>query len=101
MTAAYVLPPILDQLKDIAPKLELEILAENKLSDLLLREADIALRHARPEQPDLFAKLVCEDTARFYAVAKYTESFGRPKLEDDPSHHQFVSFGDVEGMLGH
>ncbi|MDX8354722.1 LysR family transcriptional regulator [Cognatiyoonia sp. IB215182] len=101
MTAAYILPPILDQLKDIAPKLELEILAENKLSDLLLREADIALRHARPEQPDLFAKLVCEDTARFYAVAKYTENFGQPRLKDDPSHHQFVSFGDVEGMLGH
>ncbi|MEL7213865.1 MAG: LysR family transcriptional regulator [Pseudomonadota bacterium] len=101
MTAAYLLPPILDRLKDIAPNLELEILAENKLSDLLLREADMALRHARPEQPDLFAKLVCEDTARFYATTKYTENFGQPKRDDNPSHHQFVSFGDIDGMLAH
>ncbi|GGX60994.1 LysR family transcriptional regulator [Tateyamaria omphalii] len=101
MTAAYVLPPMLDQLKDLAPNLELDILSENTVSDLLVREADIALRHARPEQPDLFAKLVCEDRARFYAVAKYIEVYGQPSLKDDHSQHQFVSFGDIEGMLGH
>lgn len=101
MTAAYVLPPMLDQLKSVAPNLELDILADNQVSDLLVREADIAIRHVRPEQPDLFAKLVCEDPARFFAVAKYTETHGQPKLKGDHSLHQFVSFGDVEGMLRH
>lgn len=101
MTAAYVLPPMIDRLKSVAPNLELDILADNKVSDLLLREADIAIRHARPEEPNLFAKLVCEDPARFLAVAKYTEAHGEPKLDEDHSQHQFVSFGDAEGMLAH
>lgn len=101
MTAAYVLPPMLDRLKAVAPRLELDILADNKLSDLLVREADIAIRHVRPEQPNLIAKLVCEDQTRFYAVAKYTEHYGKPRLDEDHAQHQFVSFGDVEGMLGH
>ncbi|WP_368187859.1 LysR family transcriptional regulator [Aestuariibius sp. HNIBRBA575] len=101
MTAAYVLPALLDQLKRIAPQLELEIVSDNRVSDLLMREADIAIRHIRPEQPDLVAKLVCEDPMRFYAVAKYIDVYGRPTLEDDHSKHQFVSFNDVEGMLGY
>lgn len=101
VTAAYVLPPMLDQLKSVAPHLELDILADNQVSDLLVREADIAIRHVRPEQPNLIAKLVCEDPTRFYAVAKYMEVYGQPKLDGDLSQHQFVSFGDVEGMLGH
>ncbi len=101
MTAAYVLPPMLDQLKLVAPQLELEILADNQVSDLLLREADIAIRHVRPEQPDLRARLVCEDTARFFAVAKYTDAYGHPTIDDDHAQHQFVSFGDVDGMLRH
>ncbi|WP_367179531.1 LysR family transcriptional regulator [uncultured Litoreibacter sp.] len=101
VTASYVLPPMLDQLMAIAPQLELDILADNQLSDLLVREADIAIRHVRPDQPNLIAKLVCEDPARFYAVAKYVEYYGQPKLDEDHSQHQFVSFGDVEGMLEH
>lgn len=101
VTASYVLPPMLDQLMAIAPQLELDILADNQLSDLLVREADIAIRHVRPDQPNLIAKLVCEDPARFYAVAKYVEYYGQPKLDEDHSRHQFVSFGDVEGMLEH
>lgn len=99
VTAAYVLPPVLDQLMAVAPHLEIDILADSQLSDLLVREADIAIRHVRPEEPNLIAKLVCEDRMQFCAVAKYTERFGLPKLDGDHSQHRFVSFGDVEGML--
>ena len=47
------------------------------------------------------AKLVSEDPMRFYAVDRYTQVFGHPKLPGDFSHHQFVSFGDDERMLGY
>ncbi|CAN0602235.1 unnamed protein product, partial [Ectocarpus sp. 12 AP-2014] len=69
--------------------------------DLLLREADIAVRHVRPEQPDLIAKLIYDDPTRFYAVRRYTETYGYPKLGGDLSQHQFVSFGNVERILGY
>ena len=94
MTAAYVLPSMLDRLRALAPDLEIEIGADNNVRDLLLREADIAVRHLRPEQSNLIARLVSEDKMRFYAVDHYVQSFGEPSLFADMSRHQFVSFGD-------
>ncbi|MEM9269384.1 MAG: LysR family transcriptional regulator, partial [Pseudomonadota bacterium] len=101
LTAAYLLPPILDQLHAAAPNLLIEIAADNSVRDLLLREADIAIRQMRPEQPNLIAKLACEETMRFYAVPRYVDTFGEPKLGGDVSAHQFVSFGDFERVVGY
>ncbi len=101
MTAAYLLPNVLDNLFAIAPDLHLEIASDNSVRDLLLREADIAVRHLRPEQPNLIAKLVCEETMRFYAVGKYFDHHGHPKQLGDMSIHQFVSFGDFERIVGY
>lgn len=101
MTAAYIIPPMLHRLNETAPELELEIVTDNNIRDLLRREADIAIRHVRPEQPDLIAKLVCEDEMRFYAVDRYVEAHGEPKLVQGASEHQFVSFGDFEMIVGY
>lgn len=101
MTATYLLPAMLDSLRDAAPNLEVGIAADNNVRDLLLREADIAIRHVRPEQPNLIAKLVCEEPTRFYAVQKYINTYGSPKLNGDLSQHQFVSYGDFKRVMGH
>ncbi|MEM6694301.1 MAG: LysR family transcriptional regulator [Pseudomonadota bacterium] len=101
MTAAYLLPDILDRLYAAAPDLQLEIAADNSVRDLLLREADIAIRHVRPEQPNLIAKRARDETMRFYAVEKYLETHGTPKQNGDMSDHQFVSFGDFERIIGY
>ena len=101
MTAAYLLPPILTELRQAAPQLKIDIVADNNVSDLIHREADIAVRHIRPEHPDLIGKLICEDTMRFYAVPAYTEAFGHPKPGEDLSNHRFISFGDIDRMLGY
>ena len=101
MTAAYLLPPMLDRLRAVAPMLEVEILADNTVRDLLLREADIAIRHVRPEQSSLIARLASEDPMRFYAVDKYLDAFGEPHVGGHGSSHQFVSFGDFERVAGY
>ncbi|MEL7027948.1 MAG: LysR substrate-binding domain-containing protein, partial [Pseudomonadota bacterium] len=69
--------------------------------DLLRREADIAVRHVRPEEPSLIARLATEDPMRFYAVEKYVDAYGAPKLGEHISSHQFVSFGDFERIVGY
>ncbi len=101
MTAAYLLPEMLDILNDTAPELQLEIAADNSVRDLLLREADIAIRHVRPEQPNLIAKRVSDQTMRFYAVEKYIARYGTPRQTGDMTAHQFVSFGDFERIVGY
>ncbi len=41
--SSYVLPPILHQLRQIAPQLTIDLVAANDIRDLMRREADIAI----------------------------------------------------------
>ena len=101
LTAAYQLPAVLDRLNDVAPDLEIEIIASDAIQNLVLREADIAIRHVRPEQDNLIAKLIAEEPLRFYATESYVARHGQPALRDGVNHHQFMSFGDIERMLSY
>ncbi len=97
--STYVLPPLLRTLRQHAPKLEVNVVATNDIRDLLRREADIAIRHVRPEQPELIARMLCEETAHFYASRSYLETRGRPADMAAMAAHDFISFGDPEQML--
>jgi DNA-binding transcriptional LysR family regulator len=80
VVAAYLLPPIVERLRTLHPELDVHVVASNRLSDLLRREADIAIRHVRPEQPDLIARKVRESSAHLYASTSYLKRHGRPAL---------------------
>ena len=54
------------------------------------READIAIRHVRPEQPSLIARRIGEIQARFYASSGYLDEHGRPRGPRDLSEADFV-----------
>lgn len=100
MMSAYVLPPILRGLSRMAPLLEIDVVADNSIGDLVRREADIAIRHARPDQPNLLTRRVRNEVMRFYASCAYLDVYGEPKT-DDLSGHQIISFVGVDRMLGY
>jgi len=97
--STYFLPPILKKLRDVAPMIEVEIVASNDIRDLTRREADIAIRHVRPEQPDLIAKRVRESTAHLYASTAYLDAHGRPRSASDLSDAHFIGFESAERMV--
>jgi DNA-binding transcriptional LysR family regulator len=97
--SAYFLPPILMRLRDIAPGIEVEVLASNEMRDLRRREADIAIRHARPDQPELIAKLVRTSSAHLYAAASYLDQHGRPQTAEGLSDATFIGFAPVERLI--
>ena len=99
--SAFVLPRVISRLRDVAPMIEIDVVADNDIKDLQHREADIAVRHVRPEEPELIAQLVNEESARFYAASAYITRRGRPKTIDDLAKHDFVGFGDTDRMLEH
>jgi DNA-binding transcriptional LysR family regulator len=101
MMSAYVLPGMLAGLRDEAPGLQIDLVATNDIRDLLRREADIAVRHVRPEQADLIARLVREETGHPWASSSYLERRGRPKTLADLAKHDFVGFGDNARMIEH
>ncbi len=97
--AAYILPPILKRLRKAAPGIKVEVVASNALRDLRRREADIAIRHVRPDQPDLIARLVRETSAHLYAAPSYLDVVGRPKEPGDVSGFDFVGFETGDRLL--
>ncbi len=99
--AAYILPNLLRDIRAQAPRLQIDVIASNDIRDLMRREADIAIRHVRPDQPDLIAKLVQEATGHFYATTEYLNRVGRPRNTSDLSQHEFISFGDTTQMIAH
>ncbi|CRL13195.1 LysR family transcriptional regulator [Phaeobacter italicus] len=99
MMSAYVLPEVLQQLQRRAPRLTIDVVATNDIRDLMRREADIAIRHVRPDQPDLIARLVQEASGHFYASRGYLDKRGRPERYSDLADHDFVSFGDTDRMI--
>ena len=97
--AAYFLPEILARIRQTAPGIELEVLASNDIRDLQRREADIAIRHARPDQPDLIAKLVRQSTAHFYAADAYLTRHGLPETAEDLARATFIGFAPVDRLI--
>lgn len=96
--AAYLLPPLVRQLRDQAPGIAVEVISSNGFSDLLRREADIAIRHVKPEQPELIARLVREATANFYASEDWVKTHGHPRSAEEAAHLPFVG-SDRSGQL--
>lgn len=93
-----LLPRMVADLARAYPDIDVEIVSANDLRDLARREADIAIRHVRPEDPNLTARLLGEGQGRFYAAPSYIARRGRPETRADLARHDFVGFLDPDGM---
>jgi len=96
--AVDVLPHCLDALVEENPELQLEIVASNEESNLLSREADIALRMFAPQQQDLIARHLLDIPVAFYAHEKYIERHGLPRSTEDFLKLRFIGF-DVSTLF--
>lgn len=94
--AAYLMPKILLHIRQAAPGILVEVVASDGCSDLQRREADIAIRHVRPEQPELIGRLVRQSSACFYASASWVRANGLPRTAAEAVQHDFVGL-DREG----
>lgn len=99
--AFYLLPPLVRQLREKEPGIAVEVISSNALSDLLRREADIAIRHVKPEQPELIARLIRETSASFYASKHWVKVHGHPRSAEDATHLPFVGSDRSGQYLGY
>jgi len=96
--SAFQLPPILKRLRADAPGIKVELVVSNDIRDLRLREADIAIRHVRPDHPDLIAKRLRDSSGHLYAMPDYLDRTGRPATLADLSNHDILGHGDDARM---
>ncbi|MEL6688844.1 MAG: LysR family transcriptional regulator [Pseudomonadota bacterium] len=99
LLSASLLPGLLGPVREAAPGIRVKIVASADVQNLTQREADIAIRHVRPEQPDLIAKHVGDFRASLYAATSYLDRVGRPQTLREIAEHDFVGNADPERLL--
>jgi DNA-binding transcriptional LysR family regulator len=87
-----VLPPIIAGLRNAHPELVVELVLTDRMQDLLRREADIAVRMARPRQELLVARRIGQIELGIYAHRRYLARHGAPNSMADLAHHALIGF---------
>ncbi|QIE40503.1 LysR family transcriptional regulator [Rhodobacteraceae bacterium SC52] len=96
--STHLLPPVIADLRRTYPGLNIEIIASNLTLNIQRREADIAIRSYRPQQPDLIARKLRDDQGRFYATPAYLDRIGPVVEPSDLSRADFIGFEDTDVM---
>jgi DNA-binding transcriptional LysR family regulator len=85
------LAPRLAKLYAKFPALKIDLMLEERVLDLPMREADVAIRMKEPTQADLIRKRLMNIKMRLYATQEYLAAHGAPKNMDDFAHHRLIS----------
>ncbi|MCM5570114.1 LysR family transcriptional regulator [Burkholderiaceae bacterium FT117] len=99
VAAAWLLPPLLAELQLAEPGVQVELVASNALSNLLRREADIAVRMVRPAQGSLVARKLAEIGVGAYAHERYLARAGEPRSPEDLAAHRLVGHDRDDTIL--
>jgi DNA-binding transcriptional LysR family regulator len=89
--ACFLLPPILARMRLALPDVVVELVVSNSVSNLLMREADMALRMVRPEQSSLVAQHIGQMALRTCASQRYLQRMGTPQEPTDLLVHDLIT----------
>ena len=92
VAATYLMPPVLAELHRQEPGIQLELVASNQLTNLLRREADIAVRMLRTEQSSLVARKLGTVGIGAYAHERYLDRAGTPRESADLARHTLIGY---------
>lgn len=102
ITATYLLPDMLTNLRRTVPKLSIELVSSDATHNLLRREADIAVRMYRPTQSDIFVKKVAELELGIFAHKSYLDGKKEIRSEADLFGHDMIGYDQntiiIDGM---
>lgn len=84
------LAPRLSKLYDKFPDLNVDLMLEERVIDLPMREADVAIRMKEPSQADLIRKKLMTIKMALYASPSYLEAQSTPQTMSDLSKHRII-----------
>jgi DNA-binding transcriptional LysR family regulator len=85
------LAPRLARLYEKYPALKIDLMLEERVLDLPMREADVAIRMKEPSQADLIRKRLMNIRMELFATPEYLALHGTPETMDDLSAHRLIS----------
>jgi len=99
VAAVWLLPPLLAELQQREPQIQIELVASNALTNLLRREADIAVRMVRPAQASLVARKLGDIRIVAAAHQDYLAREGTPRQATELLNHRLIGFDRDDSML--
>ena len=99
VAATWLLPRVIARFQRAHPAIEIELVASNELTNLLRREADIAVRMVRPAQSSLIARKLGEIDVVAAAHASYLAKAPPLHEPDDLLVHRLVGFDRDDAIL--
>ena len=84
------LAPRLASLYDKYPDLKIDLILEERVLDLPMREADVAIRMKEPSQSDLIRRRLLSVRMRLYATREYLDKAGVPETMADLSPYRLI-----------
>ncbi len=90
--ACVLLPPILARMRLALPEVQVELVVSNAVSNLLRREADIALRMVQPDQATLIARRIGKVSLGAYAHRDYLRRRGTPRSPAELDGHELIDY---------
>lgn len=89
--AETVIAPSLPALYDKHPQLQVEVMADDRLSDMARDGVDIAVRTGSPQNENLIAIPLAEHGRRLCAAPAYLARHGVPAHPDDLARHHLIT----------
>lgn len=96
---AEVLPAIVSKMRSAHPTIAIELALSNRNENLLLREADIAVRMVRPAQKNLVARKIGDVPVQLYAHKSYAKRRGLPRTVAELAGHDVIGY-DAQAPIG-
>jgi DNA-binding transcriptional LysR family regulator len=84
------LAPRLPKFYAMYPQMKIDLMLEERVLDLPMREADLAIRMKEPSQADLVRKRLMTVNMRLYAMPAYLDANGRPRRLEDLAQHRLI-----------
>ena len=94
------LAPRLPKLYEQYPDLKVDLMLEERVLDLPMREADVAIRMKEPSQADLVRKRLMTVRMGLYASPEYLEKHGTPERMEDMTDHRLICQNTDSDQVG-
>lgn len=96
--SGFLLPKVFETFAREEPDIKFELVPSDTEANLLLREADIAVRMFKPRQSNLIARKLGDLGLALFATQDYLDRRGTPVSPADLAAHDLIG-GDADGQV--
>jgi DNA-binding transcriptional LysR family regulator len=90
--SVFHLPAIIARIRTAEPQIAIDLVPADQTTNLLYREADIAVRMYRPTQLDLVTRHLGDVSLGIFAAKTYLDRRGTPQTAQDLMTHDIVGY---------